>query len=93
MLDNPVGQGLLESDISSCLFGFQPLVTKDFIQFCLELFVKRRVLYKIIPAGAICGHNGRWRSNCSQYVTIGTELTNQKWPIFQLPFPPGLSVR
>lgn len=44
MLDNPVGQGALESDIVAGFLRFNPFVPKDFLALGLKLTIKRRIL-------------------------------------------------
>ena len=58
MLDNPVGQSLLKTNIAASFFRFQPLMAKDLVQLSLEFFVERRILNEIIPVGDICRHMG-----------------------------------
>ena len=41
MLQDPIGQRQLESDITPRLLGLNPFVPEDFLKFRLELFVKR----------------------------------------------------
>ena len=78
VLDDPISQGLFEANVPPRLFGFQPLMAEYFIQFGLELLVKRRILHKIIPAGAIYGHIGLKCSIRSQHVINRHEIDKPK---------------
>ena len=53
VIDDPVGQGPFEADVMAGLFRLNPLVFKDLVPLCLELFIKGRVAEKIVSAGAI----------------------------------------
>jgi hypothetical protein len=56
MFYDPIGQRLLEADITARLLGLKPFMTKDFVELSLKLFVKGRVPDQIIPVGEIFGH-------------------------------------
>ena len=58
MLHDPIGQRLFEADVAPGFFGFQPLVTQDFVELRLELFVEGGVLNQIVPAGYVSRHLG-----------------------------------
>ena len=47
MLDNPIRQGLLKSDITSGFFGLDPLVSEDFFPFRLKFTVKGRIFEQV----------------------------------------------
>jgi hypothetical protein len=47
VLNNPVGQCPLEANVASRFLGFNPLVFEDFLPFCLEFTVQRRVLQQV----------------------------------------------
>ncbi len=48
MLDDPVGQRVLEANIVASLFGLNPLVLKNLLAFGLKLSVERRVFQQIV---------------------------------------------
>jgi hypothetical protein len=58
VLHDPIGERLLEADVTARFFGFQPFVPQDLVKLCLKLFVERGVLYEIVPVGNIGGHMG-----------------------------------
>jgi hypothetical protein len=47
MLDDPVGERTLETDVVTGLLGLDPFVAQDFLAFRLKLAVKRRVFEQI----------------------------------------------
>jgi hypothetical protein len=47
MLDDPIGQSLLEPNVPACFFRLDPFVTKDFFALGLELAIERGVLKEI----------------------------------------------
>jgi hypothetical protein len=48
MLDDPIRQRLLKTDVTPGLFGFDPLVFEDFFPFRLKFTVQGRVFQQII---------------------------------------------
>jgi hypothetical protein len=48
MLDDPISQRPLKSDVPSGLFGFDPLVLQNLLAFCLKFPVERRVLQQVV---------------------------------------------
>ena len=57
MLDNPIGQSLLEPDVLARFFRLDPFVAKDFFALGLEFAVERRILKEI---RGIIGCHSQW---------------------------------
>ena len=55
VLDDPIRQCALESDVATGLFGFDPFVLQNLFAFRLEFPVKRRVLQQIVCRGRLFG--------------------------------------
>ena len=53
MLDDPIGQRSLESNVATGLLRFNPLVPQDFLAFRLKLPIERRVLQQITRRGRL----------------------------------------
>ena len=47
MLDDPIRQRLLEADVASGFFRFDPFVPENFLALRLKFAVKRRILQQI----------------------------------------------
>jgi len=47
MFQHPVKQSPFKTDIATGFFTFDPLVAQNFLPFCQEFTVKRRILQKI----------------------------------------------
>ncbi len=48
MLDYPIGQGMLKSDVVTRLFRLDPFVLQNLIALGLEFAIERRVLNQIV---------------------------------------------
>jgi hypothetical protein len=57
MLDNPIGESLLEPDVPPGFFGFDPFMAKDFLALDLEFAVERRILKEI---RGVVGCHSQW---------------------------------
>ena len=53
MLDDPISQSVLETDVVTGFLRFDPFVLQNFLPFGLELTVKRGVLYQIVFASML----------------------------------------
>jgi len=47
MIQHPVEQSPLETDITASLFAFNPFMSENFLLFSQKLAIKRRIFQKI----------------------------------------------
>jgi hypothetical protein len=52
MLDNPIRQGVFETDVVTDLFGFDPFVAQNFFALRLEFAVERGFFNEIVAVRA-----------------------------------------
>lgn len=80
VFDDPIGQGLLETDVASEFFRFDPFVPEDLIALGLEFFIQSRVAKQVISAGVvvILRHNGAGSAGQSKPTSLNRDDNPKK---------------